>query len=280
MRDVRLFGSCVLIMLTACSGTSESADESLTETDTVAMDSAADPDADPDASPNDGETTEVVTGEVPVGEVCATSDDCGASGFCVPTFGSAPICTIPCTTSCPDGWRCIEATLEVTDPIFLCFPPDSDTTPIGGDTVGGDADASGGDSALADTTDESDTTTVIDGDLDGDGIPDDEDLIPCLGFDLIVLSDGVTAASVFVNAAEVVGPGAFPADAPIVVPLNPAPGVNTLALGGKLTGSPNDSLLFRVVDSTGFVWFEQLVVRGSGSPSEQSFTFTIDATCD
>ena len=248
------------------------------------------------------------------GDRCDGPADC-SSGWCVPvTDGS--VCTETCTTECPADWRC---TLGAggTDPTYICVPPPTLVPPptvvgdpsdpgegdaIGGDpgegdVVGGDpgqGDVVGGDVAGGDPSDvvaggdvvggdigvTPDGGVLIPGDADGDGIPDDEDHIPCLGFYLEVLNEGVTSASLSLNNENVVPSSAFPTDDPIIVWLNPQNGENRLDLDGKLAGEPGDLLLLRVWDTTGQLHVEGAFLRVSGPPSEHSASFFVDVNCD
>ncbi|HRE87921.1 MAG TPA: hypothetical protein PK095_02170 [Myxococcota bacterium] len=153
-----------------------------------------------------------------------------------------------------------------------------DTTTPGDTSVPGDtADTSATGDATADTN-EPDTGNPL-GDDDGDGIPNEEDNLPCLAIMLTVYNDDVTSATVELNDQEVVGSNAFPSEDPITVYINPVSGENSLSLGGKLGGSPRDSLTLLVSDTQGNVYFTTVIVRQPGAPQTQSFTFTIDATC-
>lgn len=239
----------------------------------------------------------------PAGTDCDSGGEC-ASGWCVPSaIGS--VCVDLCVTDCPDDHVCVQADGAGSDPVFLCVPltrpPGPDTTDdttvvpdttlpdatIDNDVIGPDVpleDVPVDDTVMPDTTVEPDTSEpdsiISDNDQDDDGIPDDEDNIPCLGFYLTVYNDGVTSGSLALNGTEVVSPDSFPTEAPIIVTLNPVQGTNTLAITGKLTGSPSDSLTLVVQDSTGRLWFYVVIVRQPGSPQQQSYTFEIDVDCD
>lgn len=225
-----------------------------------------------------------VTGTQDNGEACTGNDEC-ASGWCAPT-GLGPICVGTCDPGCPAGFRCVQAMNGGSDPVFVCVP--STTTPV----PDGSADSSDAPSDVAQETIDQETIDdvvdvdpgedggiISDGDQDDDGIPDDEDNLPCLAIYLVVYNDGVTSGSISLNGAEVVDASSFPTDEAIVVWLNPTTGDNTLALGGKLTGSPSDSMTLEVLDTTGVLYFATVIVREGGSPRDYSFTFTIDATC-
>lgn len=237
----------------------------------------------------------------PAGTDCTTGASC-ASGWCAPSaIGS--VCVDICVTDCPEDHVCVQADGAGADLVFLCVPlsrpgPGEDAT---GDSVGRedatppdatiDNDVIGPDVPLEDTTVVPDGTIVTDattepdsivsdGDEDDDGIPDDEDHIPCMGFFLTIYNEGVTSGAMTLNGVEVVSPNAFPTDAPIVVALNPVQGTNTLAISGKLTGSPSDSLTLVVQDTTGRLWFYVVIIRQPGAPTTNSYTFEIDVDCD
>jgi len=56
-----------------------------------------------------------------LGDPCTDGDDC-ISGWCVPG-PDGPICTIPCTDSCPNGWDCKQLDTGGGDPIYICVDP-------------------------------------------------------------------------------------------------------------------------------------------------------------
>lgn len=226
------------------------------------------------------------------GTPCGAGDEC-ASGWCVPS-ALGTVCVDLCATACPSGYRCIPASGEATDPIFVCVA--TTPNPTGADVVeGGDADTTITDGAgtglsddagaIADGADGSEgadgtSETTVTPDADGDGIPDDIDNLPCLAVMLIVYNSHVTSASLSFNGSEIVPASEFPTTAGITRYLNVVEGENNLAVGGKLTGSPGDSLTLIVSDTQGHVYFETVIVRASGSPQEHSYHFTIDAHCD
>lgn len=261
-------------------------------------------DANDDIDASVGEAATGDDGDLGPGDVAGategtpcTSDEQCRSGWCVPS-AIGEVCVALCDDGCQPGEACIEADRSGTDPVFLCVPfvtlPGDDTS--GGEVVG-DGGADGADSgdgtSLGDvgpgddaTTD--DATSVADGadggsvtptDTDGDGIPDDEDHLPCLAIYLIVFNTDVTSASLTLNGVEVVPSSSFPTSDSITVPLNPVTGDNTLSLGGKLTGSPSDSMTLVVVDAGGVVYFSTVITREHGKPSDETYTFVIDATC-
>lgn len=240
----------------------------------------------------------------PSGTPCVSDDTC-ESGWCVPS-AIGQVCVDVCVDQCDPGEACIPAEDSGTDPVFLCVPfepPDptlgddaetSDTTDatdgieVGDDTANATdvPPADGGpvdDAIVVDADPGADVpgeeTVGGDQDSDGDGIPDDEDNLPCLAIYLIVYNDGVSSASLILNDQEVVAPDSFPTSEPITVFINPTTGENTLSLGGKLTGSPTDTLTLVVVDTEGHIYFAVVIQRESGKPDEPSYTFTIDATC-
>jgi hypothetical protein len=228
------------------------------------------------------------------GEPCASHDAC-ASNWCVATTVGV-VCVDVCIETCAEDERCVRSDTGSADEIYLCLPWDTTfpgtTDPGGGaDTTGGDGSAGPGDDGTssadggardaggAGDADGPDGGGPL-GDRDGDGIPDEDDLIPCLGFELLVYNQGVTSASIDLNGVTVFGADAFPTTLPLRAPVNPAPGVNSLDLGGQLTGSPNDTLSLFIVSDDGRVWFETLFVRGSGPPRTYGAQFVIDVLCD
>ncbi|MGM0576686.1 MAG: hypothetical protein ACQEXJ_13235 [Myxococcota bacterium] len=127
-----------------------------------------------------------------------------------------------------------------------------------------------------------------DGDDDGDDEDDwsdDDDAISdeeggsCPDFELRIYNTGVSAAWVMVDGIDVVRPNAFPTDEPIVVPLEVSPGSNTLEIGGRVAGSPEDVLHLKVVDDTGEVWLHEVIVRKKGKPQMAFFSFEVDEDC-
>jgi len=243
------------------------------------------------ATSDDGPAAGEVLADVgaPTGAACDAGADC-ASGWCAPS-AIGTVCVEVCVTECPDDHVCVQADNGGADLVFLCVPLDRPSS--GGDTTGGDAsapDAQVGDDAPDVAPDvgidhdvvgpDAPDGSVSDGDQDGDGIPDDEDHIPCLGFFLTVYNEGVTAASLTLNGVEVVSASSFPTSDPVIVPLNPVQGDNTLALSGKLTGSPSDALTLVVQDTTGRLWFYVVIVRQPGAPTSNSHTLVIDVDCD
>lgn len=237
----------------------------------------------------------------PAGTACSDGDSC-RSGWCVPS-AIGQVCVDLCSASCDAGQACIPAADAGTDPVNLCVPI---VAPPGTDTIGGDAtevtddthDATSGDATSGDATDASandiddDASTTdagpgpdvpaeetIGGDQDGDGIPDDEDNLPCLAVYLVVYNDDVTSASIELNGSEVVDASSFPTSEPITVTINPSAGENSLALGGQLTGSPSDTLTLVVIDASGHVYFATVIAREPGKPMDKTFTFTLDVTC-
>jgi hypothetical protein len=262
---------------------------------------------DPDATPPDAASQ--LAGR---GEPCLEHDEC-ASNWCVPT-SIGVVCVDVCVETCEGTDRCVRSQTGSSDDIYLCLPFDptfpgttdpgtgSDVTngSDGGGGTGTDGSTPGQDTTTGqDASSPQDTTSGQDGaspsdtgtvgpdgggptvgDTDGDGIPDEDDLIPCLGFELLVYNQGVTAASIELNGTTVVDSSAFPTTAAIRATINPAPGVNELDLGGKLTGSPQDLLSLFIVSTDGTIWFETLFVRGSGPPRSYATQFVLDVECD
>ncbi|MDP6942570.1 MAG: putative metal-binding motif-containing protein, partial [Myxococcota bacterium] len=56
-----------------------------------------------------------------LGAPCSDGDDC-ISGWCVPG-PDGPVCSVPCTDSCPNGWDCKELQAAGGDPIYICVDP-------------------------------------------------------------------------------------------------------------------------------------------------------------
>lgn len=270
-----------------------------------------------DGEPGPDGAGELEVGERCTSDEQCVSEWCVPSAYgpiCVPPCGSgceAGWACVPASDNASDPvYLCVP--VVVTDP-----PPVGDTTSptdssAPGDTAAaGDTDTSPGDTnhddggtpadstpgdgseapdgiadIATDTGTPSDATpdagpgpdTTV-GDSDGDGFPDDVDNLPCLAIYLTVYNDGVTSASVQLNGAEIVGSSAFPTQDPITVFINPQSGTNTLALGGKLTGSPRDTLTLVVADTTGRIYFTTVIIRQPGSPTNNTFTFDLDATC-
>ena len=255
-------------------------------TETTAGPSELDDDVDAsrrlgDATTVDGGLMEDAAG-ASAGTACQTEDEC-RSGWCVPS-AIGQVCVDACTDVCAAGLQCIPAAESGTDPVYLCVPFVAPPSPDAG--VGSDVELDAGPPADAVPTDvgpEPDApgpeTVVADNDSDGDGIPDDQDNLPCLAIHLVVYNQGVTAASLTLNGVEVVASNAFPTSEPITVFINPTSGSNELALGGQLTGSPSDTLTFVVVDTTGHIYFATVIERNPGKPVDHTYTFEIDATC-
>ena len=132
------------------------------------------------------------------------------------------------------------------------------------------------DDALSDAGPGNDTTPS---DVDGDGYPDDIDNLPCLAFELTIYNGGVTAATVNLDGTEVAGSNYFPTPDPITIAINPTSAENVLALGGQLAGSPRDSLTVVVMDASNVRYFATVNVREPGHTRDQTFRFSIDATC-
>jgi hypothetical protein len=118
------------------------------------------------------------------------------------------------------------------------------------------------------------------GDQDGDGIPDGQDNIPCGAYYLKVWNQGVSSASVTIDADEVVAPSAFPTNQVLEVLLNPVPGTNTMTLGARLAGSPGDELHLELWDMNGTLYLHETVLRGNGHPDEPPpVSFNVSSSC-
>lgn len=147
-----------------------------------------------------------------------------------------------------------------------------------------DDDDGDGDEGTPDSTpvdpDPAPTATPVDGDDDGDGIPDDQDNLPCAAFRLRLSNVGVSSASVGLNGTEIVSQNSFPTSEVIQLFINPVNGPNTIALGGKLNGSPGDELHFLVESAdAATVYLDQEVVRQNGSPQQIELGFSVDIAC-
>lgn len=118
------------------------------------------------------------------------------------------------------------------------------------------------------------------GDWDGDGIPDEDDNLPCLAIYLRVDNTGVSSAEVLLNDEIVVDHSLFPTDEIIEVYINPVSGENVLEVGGKLNGSPDDVLLFHIADTEGYVYLNQALIREPGTPKSVAYTFNVDVDCE
>lgn len=116
-------------------------------------------------------------------------------------------------------------------------------------------------------------------DTDGDGIPNEDDNIPCMAFYIKVYNQQVSSASVIINGQTIVEESFFPTEEVIIEFINPVPGVNTFELGGKLTGSPEDVLHVEIWDMLGVIYLHETIVREGGSPEPWSASFEINVTC-
>lgn len=144
----------------------------------------------------------------------------------------------------------------------------------------GDDDDDGNPGSTPVDPDPTPTATPVDGDDDGDGIPDDQDNLPCAAFRLRLSNVGVSSASVGLNGSEIVSQNSFPTSEVIQLFINPVNGPNTIAVGGKLNGSPNDELHFLVESAdAATVYLDQEVVRQSGSPQQIELGFSVDIAC-
>lgn len=117
------------------------------------------------------------------------------------------------------------------------------------------------------------------GDQDGDGIPDGTDNIPCRAFWIKVWNQNVSSAEVAIDDVTVIPSSDFPTDQVLTVFINPHNGTNTLSLGGKLTGSPDDELHIEIWDDTGVLYLHQTMVRDGGTPQTLSVTFDVNVQC-
>lgn len=118
-----------------------------------------------------------------------------------------------------------------------------------------------------------------DWDTDGDGIPDGDDNIPCQAFYMKVWNQNVSSASVELNDQIIVDESFFPTTDIIQEFINPMPGVNTLELGGKLTGSPEDQLHIEIWDVDGALYLHETAIRAEGQPTTWSVTFILETQC-
>ncbi len=258
--------------------------------DEVVVPDAAQADSSSDVDSNEGEAVDAadVPGAV-TGSTCDDDDEC-RSGWCVAS-AVGRVCVDLCVTECDAGEACI-AVDSGTDPVSVCVPtvaPDVEVvdardaleTDDAGDALDDVATNDGvtpDETALGDAT-PTETDTAMGGDHDGDGIPDDEDHLPCLAITLVVFNEDVSSASLVLNGVEAVSANAFPTDDAIYVTINPTQGENTLALGGQLTGSPSDTLTLFITDGSGVVYFATVITREPGKPNDRTYTFTIDVTC-
>ena len=116
-------------------------------------------------------------------------------------------------------------------------------------------------------------------DLDGDGIPDDEDNIPCMAIYMRVANQGVSSAEILINSEIILEASSFPTEEVIVRFINPNPGLNFLELGGKLQGSPDDILHFLIANTDGVIYLDESVIRDNGTPQSVQLQFVVDAEC-
>lgn len=116
-------------------------------------------------------------------------------------------------------------------------------------------------------------------DLDGDGIPNGDDLIPCMAFYVKIWNQEVSSAEVNLNTQTIVDSSFFPTEEVILEFINPAPGINYVDFGGKVAGSPEDELHTEIWDTAGAIYLHETIIRGNGQPEEVSLSFDINVTC-
>jgi len=128
-----------------------------------------------------------------------------------------------------------------------------------------------------DTDDPITYPTVVD--TDGDGIPNEDDLVPCMAFYVKIWNQDVSSASVNLNAQTIVDESFFPTEEILIEFINPAPGINYVDFGGKVTGSPEDQLHTEIWDTAGVMYLHETIVRDNGQPEEVSVSFDINVQC-
>ena len=116
-------------------------------------------------------------------------------------------------------------------------------------------------------------------DTDGDGIPNEDDNIPCMAFYVKIWNQEVSSAEVNLNEQTVVDQSFFPTTDIIVEFINPVPGINYIDFGGKVAGSPEDELHTEIWDTVGNIYLHETIVRGNGQPDEVALSFDINVTC-
>ena len=124
-------------------------------------------------------------------------------------------------------------------------------------------------------------TVPAEWDYDGDGIPNEEDHIPCLAFYAKVWNQEVSSGEVLLNQQVIVDSNTFPTDEVIQEFINPVPGINEITLGGKVAGSPEDVLHIEIWDvaEPAMLYLHETIVRGNGQPEQVSVMFEVDVSC-
>lgn len=122
-------------------------------------------------------------------------------------------------------------------------------------------------------------TYPTDYDTDGDGIPNEDDYIPCRAFYIKIWNQEVSSAEVNLNAATIVDSSFFPTEEVIVEFINPTPGINVIDFGGRLEGSPEDELHTEIWDLSPMIYLHETMVRGNGQPEEVVLSFEINVSC-
>lgn len=116
-------------------------------------------------------------------------------------------------------------------------------------------------------------------DTDGDGIPNDDDYIPCQAFYIKIWNQEVSSAEVNLNAANIVDSSYFPTDEVFIEFINPVPGINIIDFGGRLQGSPEDELHTEIWDLSNVMYLHETMVRGNGQPEEVVLSFDVNVSC-
>ena len=158
---------------------------------------------------------------------------------------------------------------------------------VGGSPFGTNGDGEGGpdqginpnDPHNGGNDEEPPPTSPNDYDFDGDGIPNADDLIPCLAIFLKVWNQEVTSAEVNMNGQNIVPSSWFPTTDIFVDYINASLGQNVLEMGGKVAGSPEDQLHIEVWDTNGVLYLHETIVRGNGQPESPVISFDVNADC-
>jgi hypothetical protein len=116
-------------------------------------------------------------------------------------------------------------------------------------------------------------------DTDGDGIPNEDDYIPCRAFYIKIWNQQVSSAEVNLNQAVIVDSSFFPTEEVVIEFINPVPGINIIDFGGRLEGSPEDELHTEIWDLTPVIYLHETMVRGNGQPEEVVLSFDVNVTC-
>jgi hypothetical protein len=116
-------------------------------------------------------------------------------------------------------------------------------------------------------------------DTDGDGIPNEDDYIPCQAFYIKIWNQEVSSAEVNLNSQSIVDSSFFPTDEVVIEFINPVPGINIIDFGGRLEGSPEDELHTEIWDLNDVIYLHETMVRGNGQPEEVVLSFDVNVTC-